>query len=163
MKIRTAVLIKAIDQIIGDQEKSRTEWEKLVAQWNKENAATWRKEKWPKFVALRDKITEHARSRKPITKDDLIAIFGSYGYGRDVVYDAVFFHNEKPNTSITLADGTVHYRPDHINVETLKATRGLLVALADDVVTDNQITRLGFKDQILPIFQLATRLGGVIT
>jgi hypothetical protein len=160
VRIRTKVMIEAIDQIVADHEKRTVQWEAAVETWKKERVTNWKRDEWPKWNALKAYLASVSRSRGPVDYNEIKAIFGTDKYGESPKMTS-FHPNLNPQLNqVKLNNGQTVNKPTGVDIDQIKAIKMMLEAVEDDVVTDTQLSKLGVKN-VTPIFQKAVMLKGM--
>lgn len=159
MKVRKNMVVKAIDSILTEHAKQQANYDKALVSWERERRAIWIRDQRPKFKQLQ--LAVSASGNTKVITDEMIRACG-FKAGKYGGYElGAFVENQIAPPTLNFEDGRKVSAPTGVNVDQLTATKALLAAVVDDVVSDSTLTKLGGKD-LATIFQRAVEMGGLV-
>lgn len=93
---------------------------------------------------LRDALSVAIKAKKPLSADQIEKIGGGSSYVSNFSVSRRERTTDAP-ASFTL-DGVKYARPGRVNLEDLKALKSTLENVVEEMISDGQLQRLGFKN-----------------
>lgn len=141
MQVSRAVLLETTSSAIERYEKAQAAYSEGAKRWKAQHRKTQVSDALAKQKRARDALSTAVKARKPLTQDQIRDALG----GRSYLSDLCVPSPTDPPRRFTL-DGVVYQRPDGVPLTDLKALQKTLESVLEDIISDGQLQRLGFKN-----------------
>lgn len=142
MQVSRSVLLATTTDAIERYEKARATYDEGVKAWKVADRLKRRTDALERQKKLRDLLSAGQKAKKPVTALEIEAVLP----GRSSYASSVGVQGSQDPPRSFVVGGAVYKRPEGIPLADLKALEKTLESVLEDIISDGQLQRLGFKN-----------------
>ena len=142
-KIKRQVLIDTIDRIFQRYKDDQAAYDQAFEEFMHWHRTEWLREQMPRWITIRDWVSECNKRKQPITKEMVVSAFGkNAGFSG---FTLPYYQPPVHGREFEMDDKKWSYPHNH-RERPLMALRAALVIIEDDTVSTSGLADLGFRN-----------------